>query len=338
MICPRCSLYISDPEARECPRCGEPQRGTPDWTQGNYQYPADPSLPSYDPSHASSADAWSGEGYTPPIFGQNSPSSFSGYGSQWAPPGSTGAASPTWAPPVAPAPAQPPRRQPSRARRALLYGGISVGLLALAIGLCVGCSLLIGFEQAKLTASIPTATPFPGTTPGATIIFQDALTSNINRWADDSHCFFQDNSYHIKDSYLCYAPAGNIGDAQITVQAKQVAGSLLVGYGIAFRHTSTGNFYEFEISGNSAWRFAKFINGTFTEIVQSTANAAIKGGLNTVNTLSVSIKGTHFEFFVNGTKVGEATDSTFSTGLAGLRVGNDGAEVAYNNFQITAVS
>jgi hypothetical protein len=232
----------------------------------------------------------------------------------------------------------PPARKTSTARRVLLFGGLSAGLLILALILCVGGLYFIGLQASHNHQGLATMTPFPGTTPGATILFQDPLTSATAGWTNDNHCFFQDNAYHIKDGYACYAPAGNIGDATITAQVEQIAGTPGVGYGIAFRRTSTGNFYEFEIASNSEWRFAKYVNGTFSEITSPAASTAIKGGLNTINTLSVTAKGSDFEFFVNGTLVGQATDSTFSTGLAGLLVGNNGVEVAFNNFQITAAS
>jgi hypothetical protein len=129
----------------------------------------------------------------------------------------------------------------------------------------------------------------------------------------------------------------NCSDGNITVQAKQVAGSLREGYGIVFRRTSTGTWYEFDIDGNRHWAFYKNVNGTGTAIVDFAPSPAIKGGLNTVNTLMVQAKGSHFVFFVNGTKVGEADDTTFSSGLSGLSASGP-IEVAYTNCEITAAS
>lgn len=176
-------------------------------------------------------------------------------------------------------------------------------------------------------------------TTNETILFKDPLTSNANGWLDSNgRCYFQDQAYHIKD-YICYAPVGDISDANITVQAKQVAGPLIYPYGIVFRlDSSSRNWYEFDITSNSHWLFRKVLQGVASLLVPYTPNAAIKGGLNTTNTLRVQAKGTHFVFFVNGTKVGEAVDTDFSNGLAALcAVGIDTqVEVAYNNFEITA--
>lgn len=226
-------------------------------------------------------------------------------------------------PSLAPAPAKPGR---SRRRRNLL----SLVVIIIIAACAGGYVIFLGHGRQSNNSS---QTPNSGTN----VLFSDPLTSNANGWASDAHCFFQDNTYHIKDNFLCYAPAGNFSDANITVQAKQVAGSLRYGYGIVFRRTSTGNWYKFDIDGNSQWAFFKSVKGTETAIVDFAPSPAINGGLNTVNTLKVQAKGSHFEFFVNGTDVGGADDTTFTSGLSGLAAGGP-IEVAYTNFEITAAS
>ena len=330
MICPRCRLYISNPNTDFCPRCAQPLSSQSAYTPGSEQLGS-----SYQPTVFSpppSPDPYAGFGSQPyggPPAGNPYP------GGQQYPPGYSGPSfQPPFPPPASPygSPMMPLPAPPRPARRALLIGGI---LLVVVLVACVGGAYLLQ----KNRAGLATATPFPGTTPGATIIYQDALTSPSSGWSNDnSHCFFQDGAYHIKDGYVCYSPAGNIGDGQITVQTKQLAGSTMVGYGIALRRTSAGNFYEFEIDGDSVWRFAKFVNNQFSDITKAVSSPAINGGLNTINSLSVIAQGSHFVFFINGTQVGEADDTTFSTGKAGLRVGDEGVEVAFNYFQVTAVS
>lgn len=174
----------------------------------------------------------------------------------------------------------------------------------------------------------------PGKVTSAGLIFQDELSGNSQGWLVDNHCFFKDGSYDIVASYVCYAPAGSSHDANISVKVKQVAGPLDWFYGLVFRRASAGNWYEFEIDGNSKWRFAKIVNDTYSDILPYRLDIAINGGLNVTNTLLVQMKGSHFAFYVNGTKVGEADDTTFSSGLSGL-LGNDNIQVAYNHFQIT---
>lgn len=250
-------------------------------------------------------------------------------------------------PPYSPggfAPQPPAPLPPRKSRSGLIIGMLLVVVVLLVSGLGIALYALNARNQqgqagAGATATSPLTTPSPTATPGGTILFQDPLTSNANGWLDSNgHCFFQDNAYHIKNSYYCLAPAGNIADANISVQAKQVAGSLRYPYGIVFRRASSGNWYEFDIDSNSKWVFFKVVNGTLSTLVNYTPNAAIKGGLNTAKSLMVQAKGSHFVFFVNGTNVGDADDSTFASGSSGLSAGGPDTEVAYNNFLITTGS
>ncbi|HLW00651.1 MAG TPA: hypothetical protein VKT82_18485 [Ktedonobacterales bacterium] len=234
---------------------------------------------------------------------------------------------PRWTPGSWPTPAEPaPRR--SRSKRNL----ISALVFILIIAACAGWTYLAFFSHGNQTAGNPPV-------PGANVLFADPLNSDTSGWSyDTNHCLFKDNAYHVKNSIVCFAPAGNIGDADISVQAKQVAGPLLAGYGISLRRESRGNRYDFDIDGNSQWAFFQVVNDTATALVDFTPNAAIKGGLNTINTLRVEAKGSHFVFFVNGTQVGEADDTTFASGEAGLGVSGTSTEVAYTNFEIDKVS
>jgi hypothetical protein len=345
MICPNCYLYISNPDADICPRCGQPQSDTQERGQEQVQRPYEPPYRPGAPSQRAQTGSYTGYGnqsypdqsdYDQPNYDQRSSSQgYQGSGNQRFQPTFSAPATPRWSPPMEPA---PPPRKPSVARRILVFGGIFLGGGLLFLCLCIGGLFLLGASQAGHKAGIATATPFPGTTPNATILYQDPLTSPTSGWANDgSRCFFQDSSYYVQNNTVCYAPAGDISDANFTVQAKQVAGSLNAAYGIIFRREDINNWYEFDIDSNSKWVFLKVVNGQAHFLVNFTPNLAIKGGLNSVNTLLVQAKGSHFTFFVNGANVGQADDSTFVTGLSGLGA-NQSIEVAYNNLQITAAS
>lgn len=177
--------------------------------------------------------------------------------------------------------------------------------------------------------------------PGSnSVLFSDPLTTDNNGWSSDgSHCFFQNLAYHVKNNIVCYSSVGSIGDATISVQVKQVAGSLLLPYGLVFRRVSQGNWYEFSIDSTGNWSFSKAVNNQQTlAIVTSTPNTAIKPGLNASNTLLVQAKGAHFVFFFNGTQVGQADDRTFASGGIGLLATGTATEVAFNNIKITKLS
>ena len=244
------------------------------------------------------------------------------------------------------APLPPTSTPPRKGRGGLIIGVLIALVVLLASGLGVSLYALNARNQqtgqtgtsSPSTATTATASPTPTSTGTGAVLYQDAFTSEATGWSNDSHCFFEKNSYHVRDGYLCYAPAGNIGDGNFSVDAYQVSGDPVWFYGIVVRRVSKGNYYAFYVDGNSQFLFSKYVNGTRTDILAITPSAAIKGGLNTINTLLVRAQGSHFTFYVNGTKVGEADDSTFTTGYSGIEGGGGGIEVAFNNFKITALS
>jgi hypothetical protein len=214
----------------------------------------------------------------------------------------------------------------SRKWRNLLIAAVATFLIAA----CIVSGYYVFGLSGPQTRSLP-AIPGPHS-----VLFSDPLTTNINGWSSDiNHCFFQDLAYHVKNNIVCYSSVGSIGDATISVQVKQIAGSLLLPYGLVFRRVSQGNWYEFTIDSTGNWSFSKAANQQTLAIIDSTPSTAIKPGLNTTNTLLVQAKGAHFVFFVNGTQVGQTDDSTFASGEIGLTATGAATEVAFNNIKIT---
>jgi len=150
---------------------------------------------------------------------------------------------------------------------------------------------------------------------------------------NDTHCTSKADGYHITGAYLCYAPVTQQGDVDITVTAKQLSGPYSLLYGIVFRSSGKGSYYLFGIDGNGKWTFVRLSNNTGSYLIQPRANTAIKGTLNQSNTLEVRAAGSHFEFIINGIQVGQADDTTYSTGLIGL-TSEGGVEVVYANIKI----
>jgi hypothetical protein len=222
---------------------------------------------------------------------------------------------------------------------------ILVLLIVFASGVGVGVLVSKSQGQQPQSQSTPAAsktTPTPKLSPTATpverVIFTDSLTAPTHPWQNDgAHCVFRGGSYHILFDFICQAPIGIQSNVAISVQAKQITGTARAFFGISLRFSSAGNFYQFLMTSNSTWLFEKVIQGVAHAIVAETANPAIKPGLNAVNTLLVRVKGTHFDFFINGTSVGEADDATYAAGLVGL-LGDNKADVAFNNFQVATLS
>lgn len=335
MICPYCSLYIAQETASTCPRCRQALPGA--FTDSeNFGLPGNPIAQA--PTMFSSGSFPSGQGApsgpsfsSQPFYPSGQPPAFSG-SFQGMPPGSPAMPPAAWGAPAPLPPAMPPRKS----RAGWIIGTLVVIIVLLAGGLGVSLYKLQGQSgQTNKQSAAATTLPIPTPTPAETVLFQDPLTSNVNGWLVDSHCLFKDGSYHIVASYICYAPAGSNSDATFSVDAQQLSGPLVWFYGLMARRPSKGNAYEFLIDSNSKWRFGKEANGAYTDIIPYQFNAAIKGGLNVKNTLLMRIKGSHFDFYVNGTKVGQVDDTTYTSGLSGL-VGNDNIDVAYNNFKITS--
>ena len=168
--------------------------------------------------------------------------------------------------------------------------------------------------------------------PGA-ILYQSSLEGVAGGWVNYSHCSYSAGGYDITGAYLCYAPVTQQGDVDITVTAKQLSGPYSLLYGIVFRASGKGDYYLFGIDGNGKWTVAKLSNNSSSYLIQPQLNAAVKAGLNQINTLEVKTTGSHFEFFVNGIQVGQTVDSSYSIGLIGL-TSEDGVEIAYTNFSV----
>jgi hypothetical protein len=179
-------------------------------------------------------------------------------------------------------------------------------------------------------AKVAAATPTP--TPDERVVVQDALTANTLGWPKTDHCFFQDGSFHVKDNRYCYA-GKPYTDARATVQATQIDGPTTVPYGIVFRVSGSGSFYGFEVYGNGMWTVWKCVEAHCTPIVPQEKTAALHAGVGQSNTLSVLAAASHFEFFINGEKVGAVDDATFTSGNIGLQAGKK-VEVAFSDLSI----
>lgn len=229
---------------------------------------------------------------------------------------------------------QPQQPQPKKSRAGGVIGCLVA--LVLVIGL-VGGALLFTGRLGQITLGGVTLGGGSTVAGGGSIIYQNSLDgSTKGQWTNNSSCFFGTGGYHISASFICYAPTDPVSDAITTVSVKQISGPITYPFGLVIRRVSKGNYYDFQIDTNGKWYFGKAVNGTSSTLVDYTANAAIKKGLNQVNTLSVQAKGSHFIFSVNGTQVGTVDDATFTSGDVGL-VGNDGIQVVFTQLVIARV-
>jgi hypothetical protein len=311
----------------------------PQW-QGNQDpnYPTQPGYPPQQPSYPQQPN------YPQPAY--PSQPQYPQYGDQ--PPGYPGQPGFGYGAPPSQYPGQPPYGgppQPPKPNRTPLI----IGIVAAVVLLCVvlpGAFIAIGalrgasnigqaVRDAEATQTAASATLAAATaTPAEQIIYENAMTTAQSDWQDDANCSFKPDGYHITAAFICFAPPEDVQDVNVSVTAKQISGATNHFYGLVLRRASRGNYYVFEVDGNGKWEFLVVKDNKGTAIVDLTANAAILPGLGVANSLQVTAVGSHFVFSVNGTQVGQAEDSTYSSGLLGLE-GDDGMDVAFTNFKAT---
>lgn len=362
MNCPNCGIQITDPRLPNCPRCGQPlhasmpeqqsQAGAPTYPGYGAQPtmpPASYAAPPTMPSSFGDQTPYPGSGYgqpptTPPMYGGEpyagqQPAGYPPYGQPPYGQPSYGQGMPGGYPP--PPPGYPVPQPPKRGRNLALIIGIPVAIvLVLCIGGIAALAYVGSHVTTRATATLPaTSTDTPATsTPGQGVLFQDALTasSHDDKWPNDGNCSFASDGYHVKGAYLCYAPspAADVSDGTISVQVAQVSGDATQDYGLVFRRVSRGNFYVFGILSTGKWDFYKGVNNSASNVIDPTANSAIKTGTNVKNTLKVTMIGSHFTFFVNDVQVGTANDSSFTSGKSGV-AGSDNMECVYTDYKVT---
>jgi hypothetical protein len=194
--------------------------------------------------------------------------------------------------------------------------------------------LLRVFLRLELQHALSFLAPPASPTATSAQVFTDGLLTNHNGWLTNADCVFKADGYHLTRGYLAYAPVADTTNFDTSVQVTQKAGTVLAPYGLVFRRVSLGNYYVFGIDGNGKWTFYKALQNVGTDIVSFTASPAIKQGLNAQNTLEVKAQGAHFTFYVNGTQVGQADDSSLA-GKGALGVaGHDDIEVIFTAFSL----
>jgi hypothetical protein len=300
--------------------------------QGQYGQPAPPS------GYGQPAPP-SGYGQPAPPSGYGQPAPPSGYGQPY---GQYGQAAPSSYPlaPSYPQPRPPLAPLPERKSHTGLIVTV-VAVVVIVLAACVGGTIWAAQSLGQTTINnapgVGNGTSTSGQTPVATatpvLIYGDTFASNADGWSSDpGHCYFGSDGYHAA-GYICYAPAGNQTDVIVSTTVQQTSGSTTEGYGLVFRRVASGNYYRFMIDSASEWFADKCVDDNCTALVDYKSDTAIKGGLKTPNTLRVSAIGSHFDFFVNDTKVGSADDSSFSSGLVGVG-GPISSDSVFTNFLV----
>jgi hypothetical protein len=307
--CPNCGRLAPDAAMQVGPNCGLSLAA--DTSESPQAVPATPVYaappPTYGPSH--------GVAYGQPPAAQ--PTYGAGYGAQGGYPGA-----------YRPGANWQPSSQPERRIWGRIAAVVVVALVLIALVVSVYNQMHVKpiepISPASANATVTAAIAASNT------LLADPLTSNANGWPNDSHCYFAHDGYHDGGGYICYAPIDGQVDGTETVTVSQVAGPDTYGYGLVFR-ASEGDYYQFVIDSNSKWAFYKSVDEKLTALQPFTVSVAIDGGLNTANTLSVTMSGSTFDCYVNGQKVGTIHDSTYPEGKWGLDA-SPSASVIFTNY------
>jgi hypothetical protein len=239
--------------------------------------------------------------------------------------------------PLAPPP--PPRKRRTGLIVSISLATVVVVLAATALGLYAFVpqvrAIFPGGASANATPTVaagPTATA----TPSESILYQNTFATEAVNWGNDPHCFLGSDGYHVKDGYICYAPIGVQDNVDVTVDVKQISGPTNQPYGITWRLDSTTLArYDFVIDALGHYAFMRCDGNSKTcdHLIDYSAAPSIRGGIDNTNTLEVKAKGPHFDFFVNGSKVAQFDETTYTSGLVGLHDAYQG-ECVFTNLTI----
>jgi hypothetical protein len=146
---------------------------------------------------------------------------------------------------------------------------------------------------------------------GSQVLLQDNFQSMASNWgtADDNHSVKNGAMVvtpPVNKIYI-YLNSGNIfSDMSACVDVTATTGGPKQNYlyaGLAFWATDVNNVYYFSVAPAGTYSVSRYLNNNYYKVVDWTASATIKKGLNQVNSLSVVTKGSQATFFVNGTQV-----------------------------------
>jgi hypothetical protein len=128
-------------------------------------------------------------------------------------------------------------------------------------------------------------------------------------------------------------------DFVLTVDVRQLQGSLDSSYGVLFRMVSPEQFYRFAMTSEGTYVVERRDNGRWDRFGEEWAAAPpINQGLNVSNQIKITAVGPTLTFFVNGVQLQQVTDSSFSLGGIALDAGtfgHTGLQVAFDNVQVS---
>jgi hypothetical protein len=199
----------------------------------------------------------------------------------------------------------------------------------------------------------PSAAPAQTTilAPATQALFDERFATNAANWPSDPQGLgtFAGGSYRLVtrqagQSAAIGAPVANVpADVLITADFRKLGGPDGGGYGLIVRDQQPardgsdqdGRYYVLEAGDKGEVGIWRRDGDHWVDLVPWQHTDAVVPG-TAPNELSVRAVGSSLVLTVNGTRVASATDSTLTTGQAGIFVGGDGNQVAVTRFTIQA--
>lgn len=194
---------------------------------------------------------------------------------------------------------------------------------------------LIGGEEAQQAAP-----------PESQILLEDDFSDPNSGWEkaefDAGSVGYTDGNYFVISSEPSAAMWGVAGrsfeDVLIEVEATQVQAPANNNndYGVMCRLTYTGDGYSFNISGDGYYSIQKMESNSFSDLVEWTESSAIHKGGET-NRIQVICHGSTLVLVVNGEKLAEVIDETYSEGdiaLAATTYEEAPTEIHFDNLLV----
>ena len=189
--------------------------------------------------------------------------------------------------------------------------------------------------------------------PNGTVVLSDSFDENRNGWETSSYygdTFKTAESItggkYVWDVKANHSPAldwelpkmADVTDFSSSVDARQMSGTPHGRYGLIFRWMGDQNFYLFDIADDGTFKVSQANKENPGRALLTGQSAVVKPG--EANRLTVTGRGSHFSFFVNGHYLADLDNGSLTYGSVGVAVElpNEGDEavVEFDNFEVRA--